>query len=351
MAGDRREQSGGEQVPDRLPAEVTRPRVRRRRRWLVALIVAIVLIPSVAYGAASAYVYDQLSHADAKCPGTDIQDPTSFSVDQIDTAPYLMPAPQTVSFPARGDAKVTIAAWWEPVAGVDAPTVILVHGLNGCRRNGPNLLAAGMLHRHGIAVLLIDMRNHGDSTVEDGRFAGGNDEYLDVLGAFDWLRAQGVPAPRIGLLGFSLGAATVMIAVGEEPQVAAVWADSSYADVREAIRDELSRNGYPTFLDVGGVLVGKLLTGDDIAARSPLEATAKLNGRPIFLTMGSADARLSPRYLDELAAGVRAAGGTVDPWLVQGAGHTQALRLYPAEYERRMVAFFGPALGGLPAGS
>lgn len=322
----------------------------RRRRWLIRAAAALALVATASYSAASVYVYDQLSRADATCPGTPPNDPTSFVVDDIDTTPYLMPAPRTVTFPARGDPDVTIHAWWEPAATLDAPTIILVHGLSGCKRSGTNLLAAGMLHRHGMAVLLIDFRNHGDSTVQDGRFAGGNDEYRDVLGAFDWLRAQGVPAERVGLLGFSLGAATVMIAMGEDQDVGAVWADSSYADVRVAIRDELERNGYPTFLDVGGVLVGKLLTGDDIAARSPLEATAKLNGRPIFLTMGSDDERLDPRYLADLANGVRAAGGSVEPWQVQGAGHTEALTLVPDEYERRLVEFFESALGGIPPG-
>jgi dipeptidyl aminopeptidase/acylaminoacyl peptidase len=321
-----------------------RPKPPRWGKRLLTRIATVAWIPVVAFFAASAYVYDKLSRADANCPDADIQDPTSFTIDGIDTVPYRMPAPQTVSFPARNDASVTIAAWWEPVAAIDAPAVVLVHGLNGCRRNGPNLLAAGMLHRHGIAVLLIDMRNHGDSSVPNGRFTGGNNEYLDALGAFDWLRAQGVPAQRIGFLGFSGGAATAMIAISEEPEVAAVWSDSSFADIRGAIRDELSRNGYPPFLDVGAILVGKVLSGEDITARSPLKATAKLNGRPIFLTMGSEDDRLSPRYLAELANGVRDAGGVVDPWQVQGARHTEALLLHPAEYERRMVDFFERAL-------
>ncbi len=329
----------------------TRDRPPGRRRRLLAPIAGVIVVAAVGYFGASAYVYDQLSRADAECPGTATNDPTSFAVEGIDTVPYRMPAPQAATFPTRGDPDIAIAAWWVRAASPDAPTVILVHGLDGCRRSGTNLLAAGMLHRHGISVLLIDLRDHGDSTIEDGRFAGGTDEYLDVLGAFDWLRAQGVPAARIGVLGFSLGAAVVMIAVGEEQGIAAVWADSSFADIREAVRDELSRNGYPTFLDEGGILVGRVLVGDDIAARSPLEATAKLNGRPIFLTMGSADERLDPRSLDALVAGVRAAGGSVDVWRVDGAGHTQALTLQPDEYERRMVEFFGPALSGVPAAS
>ena len=101
-----------------------------------------------------------------------------------------------------------------------------------------------MLHRNGFSVLLIDLRDHGDSTREDGRFAGGTDEYRDVLGAWDWLRTeQGLPPASIGLLGISLGAATVLLATGQEPAVAAVWEDSSYADLGTAIDAELKRRG------------------------------------------------------------------------------------------------------------
>jgi alpha/beta superfamily hydrolase len=264
----------------------------------------------------------------------------------VDTAPYLMSAPQTVSFPARDDPAVTIAAWWEPAAGIDAPTVVVVHGSNGCRRNSGNLLVAGMLHKHGVAVLLIDMRNHGDSTVEDGRFSGGNDEYLDVLGAFDWLRARGVPATRIGLFGFSGGAISSMIAIGEEPAIAAIWSDSSYTTTGEVFRDGAAALGLPPIFDTGAVLVGRILTGDDISARSPLAAVARLNGRPIALTQGALDKKLSPLYLAKLADAVRAAGGTPIVWQVADAGHTQAHFLHPVEYEQRLAAFFGPALGG-----
>ncbi len=324
------------------------PTPARGQRWLVRAILVVAVIAIAGYGAASVYVYDQLSKVGTGCQGGESNEPTAFVVDGLDTSPYLMPAPQTVTFPSRGDPAITIDGWWLPAAATDVPTVVVVHGLGGCKRSGTNLLAAGMLHRAGMAVLLIDMRDHGDSTWEDGRFAGGTDEYHDVLGAFDWLRSQGVPAARIGLLGFSLGAATVVIAFGEEPAIAAVWADSSYGDVREAIRDELRRSGYPTFLEAGGVLAGKVLAGDDLAARSPLEATAKLHGRPIFLTMGSDDDRIDPGDLADLVAGVRAAGGTVEPWQVQGAKHTEALTLHPDEYDRRLVDFFASALGARP---
>lgn len=318
---------------------------RRGRLPLRRLVVAIGLLLAVGYGGASAYVYDQLTRITENCSGGR-SEPTSFTVDGVDTSPYRMPPAVDVRFPARAEPEISIAASWQPApTGLDAPTVILTHGLGGCRHGANDLLAAGMLHRHGIAVLMIDLRDHGDSTKEDGRFAGGTEEYRDVLGAWDWLRAQGVPEGRIGLLGFSLGAATTMIAMGQEPRVAAIWADSSYGDIGSAIRDELSRNGFPTFLELGGALAGRFISGDDIKAHSPLETTTRLDGRPIFLTHGLLDERISVRYVYELAASVAAHGQVAGLWVVPDAGHTEALRLQPSEYERRMREFFLGALG------
>ena len=143
------------------------------------------------------------------------------------------------------------------------------------------LLAAGMLHRAGIAALLVDLRNHGDSTVVNGRFAGGTREFSDALAGWDWLvNARGFTRDRVGLFGQSLGAATALIATGEEPRVGAVWADSTTA-IWIAIQAELTRNGYPTFVRYGGYAMAWLRSGDDLLSLSPLGAVAKLDGRPI----------------------------------------------------------------------
>jgi dipeptidyl aminopeptidase/acylaminoacyl peptidase len=332
----------------------------RRPRWrtFVAASVITAVFAIVLYAAASVVVYNMLSTVSAGCPTTgspaDVGDPTSFTAhvslgDQlltVDTTPYRMPAPETVSFAARNDPGITIAGWWEPVDRLDAPAVIIVHGSNGCRRNGGNLLVAGMLHRNGIAVLLIDMRNHGDSTVQDGRFSLGNREHRDVLGAFDWLRARGVPAGRIGVMGFSLGSAAVMIAAAREPAIAAVWADSSYTEVHELVRDGLAMRHYPVFLDAGILLAARTLTGEDVATAGPVDLAATVGARPVCLTQGDRDDIVAPHNLDELAAAIRAGGGNVTPWHVRDAGHTQAHLLHPAEYERRLVGFFQAALGG-----
>ncbi len=324
----------------------------RRRRRVIAIVAATLVVVVVAgYAAAAALVWNRLTAVRGDCPAEWADnDPTGFAVPSSaragwDWAGYPTEPPEEARLPSRSPG-IEIAAWWLPASATDAPAVVVVHGHNACRRDHAVLLPAAMLARNGYSVLLIDLRDHGDSTLEDGRYAGGTEEYLDVLGAWDWLRGRGVAADRIGLLGISLGAATALIAAGEEPGVAAVWEDSSFADVGVAIRAELRRNGYPTFLEPGGIAMARLLSGDDLASRSPLEGVRKLDGRPLFVTHGTADTRLSVDYARDLIAAVEAEGGRVDSWIVEGAGHVEAMFLEPEEYERRLTDFFDEALGG-----
>jgi hypothetical protein len=321
-----------------------RPRSRLRIVALTAVVLVGVLV--VGYLAAGMLVYDRLSAIRPGCTSTNAANsPAAFTLEGVDTRPYAMPAFEPVTLPSR-DPDVAISGWYVP-AGDDAagPAVVVVHGHQSCKRAGRLLLAAGMLHRAGISVLLIDLRNHGDSEVVNGRYAGGTREYRDALGGWDWLVAHGHPADRTGLFGMSLGAATAMIATGEEPRVAAVWEDSGYADTDEAIVAELTRNGYPTFIRYGGYLMAALISGDDLTGLSPLEAMRKLDGRPIAITHGAADRRLSVAYAGALAEAVRATGGSVDPWIVDGSDHTNAVVDQAGEYERRLDAFFESALG------
>jgi uncharacterized protein len=316
--------------------------VRRAVKILAVTLVAVVVF---GYGAASAVTWDRLTKVDGTCHAEWARnDPTSFPDPDhpgVDTAAYAMPSPEDVSFPSR-DPAVTISGWWIPSADPAAPAVVVVHGHTSCKRDDDVLLPAGMLYRGGFSVLLIDLRDHGDSTDEDLRYAGGTEEYRDVLGAWDWLQsARSIPAERIGLLGISLGAATVLIASGEEPRVAATWEDSSYADIAVAIRAELARNGYPQFLEIGGVAMARLLSGDDLVTRSPLVAVQRMTGRHLFITHGTDDGRLSVDYATTLLDAAETAGAHVTSWIVQGAGHTQAMWLQPDAYEQRLAEFFG----------
>jgi dipeptidyl aminopeptidase/acylaminoacyl peptidase len=333
--------------------------LRASRRRAVAVVLAlVVVVPAGAYVATSSYAYGELlkqTPIDTAWCRTEasfrdstpaaFQTGTADTGPLVDTAPYLMPDFEEVSFPSR-ETGVTITAWWVPAATQEAPAVILVHGRGKCRGDPEVLLPAGMLHRAGFAVLLIDLRNHGGSTVTDGRQWFGVREYPDVLGAWDWLRSvPEVPAEGIGLYGVSLGGASSLIAMGEEPRVAATWEDSSFASVRLDMDDGLAARGLPLVLDVGTLALVQLRNGVDLATRSPVADAAKLDGRPIAIVHGDADQTAPVIDAGRIADAVRAAGGSVDPWIVAGARHVRASFIEPAEYERRLVAFFSATLG------
>ncbi len=316
----------------------------------------VILLLGVGYVAGGALVYSQLSVVKPECKNYKTTEwlqntPKAFVAtgqSDVDLTAYAMSPYQEVSFPSRED-NLTIKAWYVPAQGVDettAPSVVLVHGLNDCKHTPFILMPAGMLNKAGFNVLMIDLRNHGDSQITDGRYAAGTVEYRDVLGAWDWLVTTKKFAPeKIGLFGTSLGAATVLIAMGEEPKVAAVWEDSSYADINGVIDAELARNGYPAMLAGAGIFMGKVISNRDITAKSPVAELAKLNNRPLFITHGSADKRLSMQYAYDLAAAAKANGETIEPWIVEGSEHIRAMFDQTAEYEQKLVGFFKASLG------
>jgi hypothetical protein len=320
----------------------------------VATVLLLVVL-GAGYAAAGAFVYGQVTHVDALCGGRFADhDPGHWDTEgisaefkvELDPAPYLMPAFEDVTFRSRDEHGYRLHAWWVPAASPTAPAIILVHGQSSCRRDPVLLLPAGMLHRNGFSVLLVDLRDHGDSQVEDGSYANGTEEYLDVLGAWDWLTVdRDIPRERVGVLGESLGAAVATIAAGEEPRVAALWEGSSYANYRTIATEELNRLGYPTFLLDAAVMMGRLLTGDDVTSKNPDSEIGRMAGRPAFIVHGELDRRINVHHAYDLAAAAAAGGTLVEPWIVPGAHHSEAAFIDPAAYEHRLAAFFTAALG------
>lgn len=321
-----------------------------KNRPLIIVIGLIILLP-VVYLVISAVVYFQIAPVDAFCLRRDIEasftpenfQPGRYPPPEFSTLPYLMPTYETVTFPSR-DPNITISGFYMPAQGVadptSAPAVIVVHGLNDCKRRTFVLTGAGMLNKQGFNILALDLRDHGDSTVEDGRQAGGSEEYLDVLGGFDWLvREKNIAENRVGLMGFSLGGATVMIAAGEEPRIAAVWEDSGFGDLNDIITTELQRAGVPTFFGPGMVFVGQVISGDYLLAYRPLAEVAKFNARPLFIVHGSSDTRVSVEHASDIAAVANANGGNVTPWITDSR-HVESIFYHTDEYEQRLIAFF-----------
>ena len=311
---------------------------------------SIVLIAVALYMTVGYFVYDKLSKVTAGGGKNSENIPTSFvmTVDQwssFDVSPYFMPEFEIVHFNSRQQGLVLTG--WFVANKADNPTVILTHGLNGCKCTPRILTIAGMLHRNGFNVLMYDMRDHGESEIEDGRAAVGNEEYQDLLGAWDWLVNEKHFTPeQIGVFGESLGAGTTLIAFGQERRLAAAFVDSPYSDLPQIIDEELARNNYPLFLAPGGIFMARVIANDNLLQYSPRDAIINDVGRPIYIVHGTGDTRIGVHHTQQLAELAKEAGANVSIWTPEGVGHADAVFALPDEYEQRLVTFFREALNG-----
>lgn len=242
-----------------------------------------------------------------------------------------------VEIVARDGARLRAWSLRPPAGNGDA--VILLHG-QGDNRAGM-LGPAVMLLRHGYAVLLPDARAHGMSGGTLGTY--GVLEADDIRRWFDWLRQDESPRCIDGL-GDSMGGAELLESLTVERSFCAVVAESPFATFREAAYDRLGQQFSTgswlgrTLLRpalVAGVEYARLRYGIDFRNADPAGAVAATKV-PVLLIHGLADNNLPPRHSEMIKAGNPA----VVLWEPAGAEHCGASMTAPAEYERRVVAWF-----------
>lgn len=247
----------------------------------------------------------------------------------------VQPAPagaEAVCFTAR-DGRARVDAWHLPARAARG-AVVFVHGKDACRGDelkSPTFALAGALVDAGLSVLMIDLRGHGSSGA--ARLTYGAHERFDVLGAVDWLRARG--HQRIGLLGASMGAATSLFAAADDPGVAAVVADSPFADFGVMIERQYRRlSRLPICFLPGALALGRLATGVDLPRVRPLEAARAMLGRPVLVIHSQRD-----RLIPVADAWAIAGSAHAELWVTDSDGHLGSYRADAAAYTERVVGF------------
>jgi fermentation-respiration switch protein FrsA (DUF1100 family) len=253
--------------------------------------------------------------------------------------------------PARGDG-LQIAAWYIP-SEQNQRAIILVHGRDNSRTNGfvnEFVPFASTLQEAGFSVMMIDLRGHGES--EDARYTFGINERRDILGAVDWLEAQGYLPGRIGVLGYSLGGASVIGAAAEEQDIGAVWIDSAFADVKPVIEGAWKvDSGLPQVLLYPTEWMIRILYGFDITASHPVDEIGNIAPRPIFIAHCKEDKMIPISHMDQLMA----AAQNTQTWIIQNCdqktfgkeivpekynNHALGYNLHPIEYQQKVIQFF-----------
>jgi dipeptidyl aminopeptidase/acylaminoacyl peptidase len=253
-------------------------------------------------------------------------------------------AAEEVTFESAED-QMRISGWFFDAQDSEpGPAIVLCHGVWTGRREC--LPLALRFRAAGYNVLCFDFRAHG---LSDGRFTSvGHLETNDVIGAVQYLKQRPEVDPkRIGVVGFSMGAAATIQAAARCTDIAAVVADSAYASFVDAARycfRVVTR--VPQFpMATIALQWAKWIVHVDASQLRPVDVIARISPRPILLTHGVLDEIVPVRHAHTL---FKAAEEPKELWIVPDAHHVGARDLDPEGYFERVERFMRQALS--PAG-
>lgn len=225
-------------------------------------------------------------------------------------------------------------AWFVPAADPRG-TVIFLHGHSGTP--APDLQYVPAFRARGYNVFLPTFRAHGNS---DGHLTSvGYYERRDLAAAVEHLAGRGIH--RVGLLGFSMGAAVAMSAAGDLPGVTGVVADCGFAELWQAAAAGARDRGLsaPVAAAVGRliVLLASLRLRAPLWAADPIRHVGRISPRPLLIIQGGRDAYVPATEAQRLYA---AAGEPKELWLVPEAEHRAVDQVEPEAYYERVLGFF-----------
>ena len=175
--------------------------------------------------------------------------------------------------------------------------VILLHGYTASRWG--MLAFAELFHRMGFSVIIYDQRYHGESVADFCTM--GYLEHMDCIELAEHLRTQ-FPADTLwGLLGESMGAATVMMAAPELPWLSFVCEDCGYTTLRKECRASIKyKAGLPgepfTFLTS---LLLPFAAGYRMSQVRPIDTVGRIS-QPMLFNHGGTDRYVPTKMIFEL---------------------------------------------------
>src|SRR5256714_1846314 len=275
-------------------------------------------------------------------------------------------------FDVRAADGVLLRGWKVRAANSNGSWVLLFHGVADNRAGV--LGQAQLLLKEGYNVVMMDSRAHGQSqgpiatygwlerndtrAIVDALVSSERDPYISAQMSAPGLPGTGLnaaPPFHIFALGESMGAGIALQSAAVEPRIEGVVAEASFANLTEAAYDYAGFRRYPwlgkTLLAPGAWMMvyrGQSLAGFPGAEVSPQKSVAA-RAFPVLLICDTDDVALPCRHTQMI---YDAARGPRQMWVVPRAFHTAALAYQPAEFRRRVLAFYESAapvqLSGAP---
>lgn len=226
-------------------------------------------------------------------------------------------------------------AWYVPAETATNKTVIVVHGFTNDKEDMKPY--AWMFHELGYNVLMPDNMSHGDS---EGQIIGyGWNDRLNVIKWAEMLVEQNSDS-EITLFGVSMGAATVMMASGEESlpdQVVNIIEDCGYSSIWDELKYQAKEMynlpAFPILYEVSAI--SKIRAGFSYGQASSVNQL-KNNTRPVLFIHGSDDTFVPTSMVYK---NYQATQGEKELYIVKGAGHAKSFETDPQAYIEKISTF------------
>jgi uncharacterized protein len=276
------------------------------RRAILAVVIAALLGLALVFGA-----------------GEELSRPAQRPIGQ---APADLRA-ESVRLPLSPNESVS--GWL--ARGVGRGAVLLLHGIRADRTQMVD--RARFLLAEGYSVLLIDLPSHGESSGK--RITFGAHEAAGVTVALRYL-ANELPGERIGAIGVSLGAVSLVLS-RPSPPLNAVVLESMFPSIADAVANRLVMRFGPMGSVFSPLLLWQLPLRADVSADDlrPGVAVSTL-GAPLLVASGTKDRHTPWAETERIFA---AAKQPKELWAVHGAAHVDLYAYDPAAYKARVLTF------------
>lgn len=256
--------------------------------------------------------------------------PRKTYLDDYFITPYELQVPfENICFTTSDG--ITIRGWW--MQGRSNNIVIGCSGKDGTK---DDLIGVGTaIWRAGHSVLLFDCRDRGES--DSAPRTLGYSERLDVEAAVKYAEKR-MPGARVGILGFSMGAALAIMAAAEDRNIRAVVADSPYSSLYELVRARLKSKHISAFTVMPLVnLWNRLIYRYSLHEVNPMDQVKKITPRPLMIIHGEMDSIVPVSSAKNI---YKNAGEPKELWIVNGADHCGAYFADRKTYMDRVATFF-----------
>jgi uncharacterized protein len=249
---------------------------------------------------------------------------------------YSLPH-ERVSFATRDG--LTLKGWWIPAPNpAERRTLIMCHGWGD--NKGELLRETHFLNSEGgFNLLYFDTRSHGDS---DGEITTiGYLETIDFDGAINYLRREKPEhVARLGVFGFSMGAAVAAMSMPDHAEIKAGVLESPFTEYRRVVRqwgwNRFRMPYFPLVMITLWMLRFRVGTSR-VDTYSPAAFIGRIAPRPLFIIGGAEDSLMKESDVRRLFG---LAGEPKTLWIVPAAAHGKCRSLAGLEYETRVINFF-----------